>query len=386
MYKSLKRDFPKIKKKIENVIGKLEKYNLKYNFEIIGEYIEQVDIPLDYQHEKITTVFLEVIHYNFSMETIKIGNYNIIAILKHNQIENSRENLIYMVDKEVKLPIKYNNIDSNCDHCNTNRKRNTTIILENLEKPGELLQVGSTCLKDYTGIEEMDIVSEISNLQDMFMQGLTNYDSIDYRQSYVKTIDYLVNCIYLIEKEGYTKDYTKDKAFDLTLRGLAIKAGEKGKYVTKALDTISYFNKDFNDNDFLRNTSLLLKNEYNKNSGFIAYAYLAYLKELEKKTSRNKNIEELSNYVGNIGDRIEIEVKLLNRYIFQTMYGPQQIYVFIDNNNNVYKWKTSVYLVNSKGESIETNEDTIKLKGSIKGHEEYKGTKQTELTRCKIIN
>jgi len=31
------------------------------------------------------------------------------------------------------------------------------------------------------------------------------------------------------------------------------------------------------------------------------------------------------------------------------------------------------------------NENKIFMKGTIKAHEEYKGVKQTELTRCKIL-
>ena len=51
--------------------------------------------------------------------------------------------------------------------------------------------------------------------------------------------------------------------------------------------------------------------------------------------------------------------------------------VTVDENGNVYTWKTSggIYC----DESI----DEVELKGTVKAHNEYRGVKQTELTRCK---
>lgn len=64
------------------------------------------------------------------------------------------------------------------------------------------------------------------------------------------------------------------------------------------------------------------------------------------------------------------------------MYGYQYIHLFEDEKGNVYKWKTNKGLwLNNSVVELDSN---LKIKGTIKGHEEYNGTKQTELTRCKI--
>jgi len=44
MYKCLKADFDKLKKRIKRIIKKLEKHNLKYTFEILGETVEPVNV------------------------------------------------------------------------------------------------------------------------------------------------------------------------------------------------------------------------------------------------------------------------------------------------------------------------------------------------------
>ena len=107
--------------------------------------------------------------------------------------------------------------------------------------------------------------------------------------------------------------------------------------------------------------------------------------QLEREISQKDKVNKMSNYVGNIGERIDIEVYLVRRFAFENYYGMQQLYIFKDEENNLYKWKTSKYIVDSKGQSIEMNENKIFMKGTIKAHEEYKGVKQTELTRCKIL-
>ena len=52
------------------------------------------------------------------------------------------------------------------------------------------------------------------------------------------------------------------------------------------------------------------------------------------------------------------------------------MYLMTDKDGNKYKWSTSKYF----------NEDEdVKLKGTVKEHAEYKGIKQTVLTRCSEI-
>ena len=64
------------------------------------------------------------------------------------------------------------------------------------------------------------------------------------------------------------------------------------------------------------------------------------------------------------------------------------MHFFRDDNQNKLIWKTSKSLVKwlDNGEWFcPTEGDRITLKGTVKAHEEYKGEKQTVLTRCKIV-
>ena len=59
--------------------------------------------------------------------------------------------------------------------------------------------------------------------------------------------------------------------------------------------------------------------------------------------------------------------------------------IFVDDDGNVYVWKTSKdmgYCVNGYWQEFEKG-SRLTLTGKIKDHKEYKGVKQTMLTRCK---
>jgi hypothetical protein len=50
----------------------------------------------------------------------------------------------------VELPESYRTIEPRCQHCNYKRRRNDTYVLKDVDT-GTLVQVGSTCLKDFLG-------------------------------------------------------------------------------------------------------------------------------------------------------------------------------------------------------------------------------------------
>ena len=82
-----------------------------------------------------------------------------------------------------------------------------------------------------------------------------------------------------------------------------------------------------------------------------------------------------SGYIGEIGDRIEFEVSLVFVMGFDGFYGTTWINVMRDADSNVIAYKGSACL-GQKG-------DTFKVKGTVKDHALYKGTKQTIINRPK---
>jgi hypothetical protein len=173
-----------------------------------------------------------------------------------------------------------------------------------------------------------------------------------------------------------------------------------------AQTVINYFkNANFDETqNFLHNVKLHVSQEYTRISGFIAYAYVAYQKQIEYEARKAaEEAGKVSEYVGQVGDKIIVDVTLKRCISYETQYGMQHIYIFQDAQDNEYKWNTAKFLERVVTETffdysdkekqypeeqkymarIEEGEQ-VKVRGTIKAHEEYQGQKQTVLTRCKV--
>lgn len=101
----------------------------------------------------------------------------------------------------------------------------------------------------------------------------------------------------------------------------------------------------------------------------------------------------MSEYLGTIGERITIDVTLVNEYQYSTLYGfrniEHSIYTMKDADGNVLVWKTTSVLSapiskpNGEFAYFVNKGDKIRITGTVKAHSEYKGQKQTELQRVK---
>lgn len=99
--------------------------------------------------------------------------------------------------------------------------------------------------------------------------------------------------------------------------------------------------------------------------------------DLRKIVSRILYGESHSEYQGEIGEKLSVDVKVIGSYAMSGRFGGY-CFRFIDQNGNEYSWLTnSTYI--EKGTSCS-------ITGKVKDHEEYNGVKRTILTRCKITN
>ncbi len=107
------------------------------------------------------------------------------------------------------------------------------------------------------------------------------------------------------------------------------------------------------------------------------YGYTIDYVKVDTQLAPPQEEQKESNYFGNVGDKVELIVTLDFIAYWESIYGTTYVYNFVDADGNVFVWKTS------KGTAIE-NKKQVALKGTIKEHSEYKGVKQTTLTRCKV--
>ena len=108
---------------------------------------------------------------------------------------------------------------------------------------------------------------------------------------------------------------------------------------------------------------------------FIASEFIQdYVKSLREKYVADHAPK--TEYFGNIGDKLELNLTLIHTGGYETMYGYTYVYAFVDSEGHQFIWKTGCYLDESEG-------STLTVRGTIKAHSEYRGARQTELTRCK---
>lgn len=101
-----------------------------------------------------------------------------------------------------------------------------------------------------------------------------------------------------------------------------------------------------------------------------------YLKELRQKWEADQAPD--TEWYGSIKDKVDLSVTLKTIRGFDGVYGWTSILTFEDRQGHQFVWKTGSYVEVQEGAEVT-------LKGTIKAHTEYKGIKQTELTRCKVM-
>ena len=399
VYKCFSSDFQNLEKKIKRITKKLDKNNLKWSFEILGESVEEVtmwdyvnrdNIPASqFSPKNLGKVVVDVTSYTFEMESLKLGEFEVLAVIEHNAVEKTNENIIHVIKENASVSLKYRTVKSHCYHCNSDRKRNKTVLLINPEN--EIIQVGSTCIKEYTGIDGLSIINNYQDIHDICLtECFADIDRVSNLPKYDKTLNYLASCIQLIDTKGYVKsedmNCTKYRAWEICGTN-----EQDEKYFAIAQKVIDYFqSREFKEYEtFQNNIKLYLSNEYTKANGIVAYAYEAYKKETEKDIKKAKENESKkdSGYVGSIKEKIQTELTYINSYSFDTEWGTSYIHKFLDAEGNIFVWKSSKSLGDwdEKGEYRHPDQgQQVKIKGTIKDHSEYAGAKQTILTRCKI--
>lgn len=374
----------RLEKKLTTIGNKCKKYGCTFTYEVIGEQFVKDSEGVINRYVEIETAGLAKVNDWVFVATVDFhDNGNVIR--KCGNIE-------------VEVPERYYTSEPVCEHCNTKRRRKDAYIVMNT-KTGEFKQVGRSCLKDFTCGLSAELVAQYISAFNSMIEGESvatgwhtdrYYDTKEYLQ-------YVVECINHFGFYGtQAKRSTKVRAYEYLMAksnrvyGSRLKqlldemeevefkqdTAEAVKVVENALEWIA---DQKEENSYIHNVKVLASQEYitYKDFGFVASLIPTYTKamKIEEKKKEQQEVDSKSCYVGNVGDRITVEVQTIECIAsWDTQYGATFIYKMVDEQSNVYTWKT--------GKGIPNQEATIV--GTIKEHKEFRGVKQTELTRCKI--
>ena len=162
---------------------------------------------------------------------------------------------------------------------------------------------------------------------------------------------------------------------------------------SQANEMIEFIKSYDGTDEFIKMAQTLLDNNDTcraKDIGRLCYvpqAYLNILSKLETKKQRELKFQkeaEQSQYLGQVGDKITVQIskaEVVYSFDYQISYYKSvinYIYKFTDINGNILTWTTSTDFDDDELNKINS------LTGTIKELKDYKGIKQTVLTRCKV--
>lgn len=390
MYAIYEDFYEDVEKKLNRVAKKCIKHGNDFTFEVKGEEIrEKFNSELNRtEYHKFILIEVE--------GTAKIDNWECIAVLEIHEAGN----IIRRINTEIIIPDRFKTTQNICEHCNTNRQRNNMYVIHNTET-NEWKQVGGNCLKLYTGGLNMEYVAA-------FMDGITELEEFDgivgHGKAYYHVDEVLSYAVEVIAKTGYfnaqamlpTKYIVSNLMHDTFDRAIAninkefadarldVRVCHNDFHKNNTYDTvekiISYYKNVEDDSEFIHNIKVMLNEGYvlAKNFGFLCYLPEGYAKHIQKEVEKAKKVE--TKYFGEVGkrykDKVISNVTLVTSW--QTQWGYTGIYKITLEDGSILTWKTSNGLYLNEGE------DYDKISFTVKEHKEYKGEKQTEVTRCKV--
>ena len=329
--------------------------------------------------------------------------------------------------------INYSSLLANCscDKCHKKIGRNKYLVFSKVGKEVEtrddLVVLGTSCAKDYF---PFSVESYFGFLESAFEE-LGSYDEFSGSLGGCSSHYHTLSAIYdatlactsnlkCYEKEGVTKGNVLGWLNNLKI--------DKCTYYRDAYpmpsnpipfeDVISWI-KDMYDtdefvSDFHTNARSVffktlddgtreMRNEINeKYMGIAVYAFFSAKQNHDKMVAKKIAEEECAKanaeveYYGAVGDKFELTLTFDKSFCFEGAYGFTYIHLFYDDEGHQFKWSSSngtykvEYDKTADFGGIEYCEFEIGhkylMKGTVKAHNEYKGVKQTVITRCKVLD
>jgi hypothetical protein len=315
-------------------------------------------------------------------------------------------------DESVDLTA-YRTHDGSCDHCQTIRKRNETFVVrsngDDASIPaGQVKVVGRNCLAAFLGGESpatilwrMTLVKviggcaeeggfgggggEIAQDPTEFLAWVSSVIRHDgwvskgaaraYEEAGGQKTATVSTALYVMTPpwgRDSLKEWKKER------ERLAPSTDDK----SKAEAALAWARGLTGTSDYEYKLNLVAKETsfVSKHAGILGSAVAAYDRFLGKEQERKNRalLNAQSTHLGAVGEKLVVTVTCEGCHSINTDYGALHINRFRDATGNVIIWKTgSVQYDAGK---------TVTLKGTVKAHDDYKGTKQTVLTRCSEVD
>lgn len=285
----------------------------------------------------------------------------------------SGESAIYRTLEGNDLPARYHDLGPVCDHCQQNRARKTVYVL--LSDASEYRQVGSTCLHDFTGQDESELVIA-------FREQLEMDEDERIRQSrLIDALSYLSQVAAVIREYGWlgAKNARENGRESTASSAMAWELQSTEADTATARAAIQWAQSLSDDtNDYLHNLHILAQQHSlePKHCNLVASMIVAHQRAQAREAERASKAE-VSRHFGTIGKRETFTLTVERVFSRDTEYGVTHITTMRDCAGNVAVWFATRELLNVG--------QTYQMKCTVKSHGERDGIAQTVLTRCATV-
>lgn len=323
-----------------------------------------------------------------------LSGWSFVATLSPIQQEDGTwVNLIYQVPSN-KLDLDQFHQPEHvgvCAHCGKQRRRSKTYLVAN--ENGEILSVGATCVKDFLGYnsDPSAIVSRLSFLNDLgtFFHSLREFNPMEGKDNW-SLEHFLAQTVKQIALDGSwtSKTAAQEHGRSSTVSNLFSRFYDERKYpetrkpvteeeLAEARAIVGWFKTVTPDSDYMRNLAAIVGAGLvgPKTAGLAASLVQTYRRETQKTQERKSESTKPSEWVGVEGERTIFKVKVDAVRSYAGSYGETGIHRMQDTDGNLLVWFAS-----SSAEWLDVGAE-VQIKATVKKHDEYKGTKQTILSR-----
>lgn len=370
---------------IEKIIARMVKKGIKARIDVTRETVKTVPVKRITEDRKVENTGIKksvsVVDFTLEVTNANLGAWELLGTK-----ERLGDNAIYRGN----IPDEYKNANFDCQHCNTHRRRNKVAIIRHIDN-GKTKQVGYACLQDFIGMELGAFGILIKAIDSIYLQ-VNYFEDCDYTShNYYYNVNQFLQIAYnCIVKYGYVKNNSVTEK-TTTERILEAYRAKNNDYVDKVdIDVVNKIKNAYgiwaknHASDFTHNVCAILeqtcvKHIYANYMYFVPTFYVNKVKWEARKERAEQAKKALNNeYAGAVGDKITTEATLTGYSTFDGQYGYMYVYNFKDVHGHLLVWFTSKNLEVDPG-------DKIRISGTIKNLNEYKGIKQTVLTRCKVL-
>lgn len=333
-----------------------------------------------------------------------------------------------MVPKKIAESVDLQSFTTHCDHCQKSIQRNKTVVVQNIDTE-EIKIVGGQCTTHYLGKNFERVISYLDSLDTFENMGF-DYDNdrefFGPSQICVSLSDIIKYYTWYSNKNGHlTKkgadarnegdksvlSTSQNVVYDFAL--LKQNCKEDASVISEFINNLSVARTEISDdvvidfrnfindkyansyNSFIHNVKNLLEEdsvlENDIHTITSAMSFYTAIKLTEIERAKKEEVTSNSKHIGIIGEKTAFKLTVVSTRYIDSGFGISTIYNMVDSLGNIIvKFGTinARFVVNKDVESgyVVKEGDVLEFTADIKGHNDFRGTKQTNIGRVSKYN